>query len=69
MWKSISGAAAFALGLSGSAMAQEQIRISSDWGAVTATLEENEAADALLGMLPLIPAPADADSLGGFPRG
>ena len=34
-------------------MAQEQIRISSDWGEVTATLADNDAADALLEMLPL----------------
>lgn len=34
-------------------MAQEQIRISSDWGEVNATLEDNEAADALLDVLPL----------------
>jgi hypothetical protein len=53
MWKSTLGAAAFALGLSGAAMAQEQIRISSDWGEVTATLADNDAADALLEMLPL----------------
>jgi len=53
MWKSTLGAAAFALGLTGAAMAQEQIRISSDWGEVTATLADNEAADALLEMLPL----------------
>lgn len=53
MWKSIVGAVVFALGLSGAAMAQEQIRISSDWGDVTATLADNEAAEALLEMLPL----------------
>jgi hypothetical protein len=53
MWKSILGAAAFALGLSGAAMAQEQIRISSEWGEVTATLADNSAAQALLEMLPL----------------
>jgi hypothetical protein len=53
MWKSTSGAAAFALGLSGAAMAQEQIRISSVWGEVTATLADNDAAGALLEMLPL----------------
>jgi hypothetical protein len=53
MWKSTLGAAAFALGLSGAAMAQEQIRISSDWGEVTATLADNNAAHALLEMLPL----------------
>ena len=34
-------------------MAQEKIIISSDWGAVTATLAKNDAAEALLAMLPL----------------
>lgn len=34
-------------------MAQAQIRISSDWGEVTATLADNETADALLEMRPL----------------
>ena len=53
MWKSTSGAAAFALGLSGAAMAQEQMRISSEWGEVTATLADNDAAVALLEMQPL----------------
>ena len=53
MWKSTLGAVAFALGLSGSAMAQEQIRISSDWGEVTATLGDGAAADVLRDMLPL----------------
>jgi hypothetical protein len=53
MWKSTLGAAALALGLSGVAMAQEQVRISSDWGEVTATLADNDAAHALLEMLPL----------------
>jgi hypothetical protein len=52
MWKSTLGAAIFALGSSGAAMAREQIRISSDWGAVTATLADNDAAHALLEMLP-----------------
>lgn len=53
MWKSTLGAFAIALGMSGIAMAQEQIRISSDWGVVTATLADNDAAKALLDMLPL----------------
>jgi hypothetical protein len=53
MWKSTLGAAAFAQGLSGATMAQEQVRISSDWGEVTATLANNDAAGALLEMLPL----------------
>ena len=53
MWKSTMGAAALGLVLSGPAMAQEQILISSDWGEVTATLADNDAARNLLGMLPL----------------
>jgi hypothetical protein len=53
MWKSTLGAGALALGLSGPAMAQEQISISSNWGTVTATLSDNEAANALIEMLPL----------------
>lgn len=35
------------------AMAQERIRISSDWGDVTANLADNEAARSLAEMLPL----------------
>ena len=53
MWKSKLGAFAIALGMSGVAMAQEQIRILSDWGVVSATLADNDAANALLDMLPL----------------
>jgi hypothetical protein len=34
-------------------MAQEHIRISSDWGNVTAELSDNSAARSLLSMLPL----------------
>ncbi|SIT82050.1 cyclophilin-like fold protein [Pontibaca methylaminivorans] len=34
-------------------MAQERIRISSDWGEVTAELADNKAASALADMLPL----------------
>lgn len=37
----------------GSAMAQERIRISSDWGEVTAELADNAAARALTRMLPV----------------
>lgn len=37
----------------GTALAQERIRIISDWGSVTATLADNEAARALARMLPL----------------
>ncbi len=41
------------LGLIGPAMAQERILISSDWGKVTAELEDNDATRALVRMLPL----------------
>jgi hypothetical protein len=51
--KSLLSAAVLALGLSGPAMAQERIRISSDWGEVTADLADNDAARSLVRMLPL----------------
>src|SRR3712207_2786372 len=41
------------LGLTGPAMAQERILISSDWGKVTAELVDNNATRALVHMLPL----------------
>ena len=41
------------LGLIGPAMAQEQIRISSDWGEVNAELVDNQATRSLVQMLPL----------------
>jgi hypothetical protein len=41
------------LGLTGAAMAQEQIFISSEWGKVRADLVDNEATRSLVGMLPL----------------
>lgn len=41
------------LGLTGPAMAQERILLSSDWGKVTAELVDNNAARALVQMLPL----------------
>jgi hypothetical protein len=41
------------LGLTGPAMAQERILISSDWGKVTAELVDNSATRALVQMLPL----------------
>ena len=44
---------AVTLGLSGSAMAQERILISSDWGKVTAELVDNDATRSLVRMLPL----------------
>lgn len=46
-------ACAVFIGTIGTTMAQERIKISSDWGSVTAELAENAAARALLGMLPL----------------
>lgn len=53
MPKSLLGAAILALGVSGFAMAQERIRISSEWGEVTAELAENDATRALVEMLPV----------------
>ena len=41
------------LGLTGPAMAQERILISSDWGKVTAELVDNDATRSLIEMLPL----------------
>ena len=46
-------AAALALLSTNHAMAQERIRISSDWGAVTAELADNAAARSLTRMLPI----------------
>ncbi|MBK8008668.1 MAG: hypothetical protein IPK23_09695 [Rhizobiales bacterium] len=53
MLQSALRATVIALGLTGPAMAQERIRISSDWGEVTAELIDNEATKALVKMLPL----------------
>lgn len=47
------GAAIIILGTVGPAMAQDRIRISSDWGEVTADLADNKAAKSLARMLPL----------------
>jgi hypothetical protein len=47
------GAAVFTLAMMGAAMAQERIRISSDWGEVTAELADNAATRSLLRMLPV----------------
>src|SRR5918998_3839566 len=47
------GAIALSLVLTGSAMAQERLLISSDWGNVTAELADNEAMRALVRMLPV----------------
>jgi hypothetical protein len=51
--KSLLSAAVLILGLIGPVMAQDRIRISSDWGEVTAVLADNDAARILAGMLPL----------------
>ncbi|WP_245319575.1 cyclophilin-like fold protein [Mesorhizobium temperatum] len=53
MLKSLLSSAVIALGTVGPAMAQERIRISSDWGEVTADLADNEAAKSLAQILPL----------------
>ncbi|RWO92394.1 MAG: hypothetical protein EOQ95_07250 [Mesorhizobium sp.] len=53
MLKLLLNAAVIALGTVGSGMAQERIRIFSDWGEVTADLADNEAAKSLAQMLPL----------------
>lgn len=52
MHKTILGAVVSLL-LTGAAMAQEKIVISSEWGDLTADLADNDAARALLAMLPL----------------
>ncbi|WP_248311335.1 cyclophilin-like fold protein [Bosea sp. ASV33] len=46
-------AGALLLATIGTAMAQERIKISSEWGSVTAELADNAATKALLGVLPL----------------
>lgn len=46
-------AAVLILGTMGPAMAQDRIRISSEWGEVTADLADNDAARTLARMLPL----------------
>jgi hypothetical protein len=53
MLKLLLSSAVIALGMVGPAMAQERIRISSDWGEVTAHLADNEATKSLAQMLPL----------------
>lgn len=53
MLKTMLASAVFAMGVTGPAMAQETIRLSSAWGEVTATLADNEAAKSLAKMLPL----------------
>lgn len=51
--KSLLSAAVLILGMISPAMAQDRVRISSDWGEVTADLADNDAAKALARMLPL----------------
>jgi hypothetical protein len=51
--KAIRIAGVILLATGGTAMAQERIKISSEWGFVTAELADNAASNALLGMLPL----------------
>ena len=46
-------ASVLTLGLTGAAMAQEQILISSEWGKVKAELVDNEATRSLVRMLPV----------------
>lgn len=57
--KTVRIAGAILLGTIGTAMAQERIKISSEWGSVTAELVDNAASKALLGMLPLTIAMTD----------
>jgi hypothetical protein len=51
--KSLVSGAVLILGMIGPVMAQDRIRISSEWGEVTAELAGNDAAKALARMLPL----------------
>jgi hypothetical protein len=53
MLKMICFTAALASGLTGVALAQERISISSEWGNVTADLADSEPARALMRMLPV----------------
>jgi hypothetical protein len=53
MLKVMSKAFVIGLAMMGSAMAQDRIRIVSDWGEVTAELADNDAARSLARMLPL----------------
>jgi hypothetical protein len=53
MSKTLLNAFVITLGLIGSAMAQERVLISSDWGKVTAELVDNAATRSLVQMLPL----------------
>jgi hypothetical protein len=57
--KLLLSAVVITLGIVGPAMAQERIRISSDWGEVTADLADNQTAKSLAQMLPLTIAMSD----------
>ena len=59
MLKSLLTATVLTLATTGTVMAQDRIRISSDWGDVTAVLADNAAARALSAMLPLTIAMSD----------
>jgi hypothetical protein len=53
MLKTVVVFSVLALSVGGPLHAQDRISIASDWGSVTATLEENAATRTLVGMLPL----------------
>jgi hypothetical protein len=53
MLKTVLKAIVLTLGLTGPAMAQERLLISSDWGHVTADLVDNDATKSLVQMLPV----------------
>ncbi|MDE5445057.1 hypothetical protein GWG65_27145 [Bradyrhizobium sp. CSA207] len=53
MLKPLLTASVITLGMAGPAMAQERIRISSEWGEVTAVLVDNDATQSLIRMLPV----------------
>lgn len=59
MRKSILGVVITTFASTGFAMAQERVRVSSDWGDVTAELADNSATRSLVQMLPLTIAMRD----------
>jgi len=59
MLKVISKALVIGLAMASPAMAQDRIRIASDWGEVIANLADNDAARSLVEMLPLTIAMRD----------
>ena len=59
MRKSILGVVFTTFASTGFAMAQERVRVSSDWGDVTAELADNSATRSLVRMLPLTIAMRD----------